>query len=940
MQALSNRSASYIKLEQFNEGLSDCNQLLLMDDSNVKGMFRRATCLIKLLDMNGENGRNMNNIDNAIGDLKKALYIEKNDRSIKELLSLAFELKNKQSDESMISQLPSEMLKAMINLAAELGDGKAQTQQNENDNFSELLRKWSEFYQHLLSNGAHDIVMSKSCCRDLIFILERFCYVPGRDSSNVNRLSMATLSWRILSFVLRENDFILSDLVSEEDGSRLSPTVDGKACTKTGPTLSIDHITFDSSNKDLNQLRALIRNNSAIINYEKIGKILKNNYGTQLSDLESKVLIQSIFDVLISINLKPIDLDHLNLITFVINEITTNENTKTSTKINKTATAEIISFSLRNLSIYFQFRKLNNERTEALEYSKEIKNLIGSLFSLCYFCFQELISDPNPSSDFLSRTIHSCEFILIIIFSLLSDKDRSPSSSVDINSISSDQFITKYLLKTMINCDCDNTSSVVDKSSGSSWIVSDFTNFLNGLVGIKILHFSNREVLKGIVLGYPQIIHCVLLLIITNFNEYNSILNYSVGNYNNTAARNSKVTIGSQLNEESFNSILKPLCVEALSFLMEFKEIRKSLVREDDTIVLLFNICKDIISSNYDQHLKGFSKMETKNKTKTNLTHTSGVPSLKPANSLSSCCKLLNGISKSTVENPDILDLFICQFNIIQLLEKLFLIFFFIFKGNDGYFGSRTDGNYDESDEYWSCIQNSFEIFTIMSMHKSFKLKLLNYKMSLEEIKMKGELLILNILNIPEIFNFHKSFKNVSNSFLYLYVSFIQNLLTSNASDPSSEGSGGEDPESNSSIYFLKRQRYYGQYSSENHVDFDQSQLQQLEMMYKSLPEYTKNERNGHYDRGDESLSESFRKLIIEETSIVNFMYLIMERGFSASSYSSTGSTKKISLSLTVNIANNIVDLVVNKEEVTPQNSKIILSNRGIKRRKGVPSHL
>ncbi|EAK88268.1 Unc45-like TPR repeat containing protein, partial [Cryptosporidium parvum Iowa II] len=94
---------------------------------------------------------------------------------------------------------------------------------------------------------------------------------------------------------------------------------------------------------------------------------------------------------------------------------------------------------------------------------------------------------------------------------------------------------------------------------------------------------------------------------------------------------------------------------------------------------------------------------------------------------------------------------------------------------------------------------------------------------------------------------------------------------------------------------------------------------------------YTRNERNGHYDRGDEILANTYRKLMIEKSNIISFMYIILEKNISNNNINDNNNknTTSSSLPFIFNIANNIVDLIVNTEDLNEKNSKEILSLRG-----------
>ncbi|KAH8583981.1 TPR repeat-containing [Cryptosporidium sp. chipmunk genotype I] len=885
LQTLLNRSASYIKLKEFNNGLLDCNNALDIDNKNIKGLFRKATCLINITTSTSTDS--IKNLNLAIEELKKALYIDNENNPIKELLSKTIILKNELIDQYEINKLPSEMLKYIkCNI----------------NSFKELHDKWLEFYKYILSNGTHDIIINNNCCQDLIYIFERFIYISDdiidsinnrKDSENHKKLYYYIIfnSWNTLSLLVEENDIITGNLEEEINDPNHINNINSSL-------LQLNKIiNFNSNNNNLNKFRSLIRINNNIINFTKIKDFINNiNPLIQENQLKTnlKQLLNSIFNVLIcTFNYNSIDLNdtyvHIKLLTCIIN------NNNQTIKENDSTLYLLV---LRNLSIIFQQIKSKGTKIEALDYNNEVENLINSLFSLSYYSFKSLFEKNYCNNDnYDNKILQSLEFILTIIFSLISEKERSNNQNnmIDIHKISNNHIISKYLLNSIKRSDNimnqdQNQSSL--SSSFSNWIAFDFINFINGLIGLKILHYSNKQVLKGFILNYPQIIHCILLIVLTNYSEYNSILHYSLKNQPNF-----------NINENFFNDMIKPWCIEILSLLMEYREIRSSIVKDDDTIILIYNICKNIIISNNNKNIVNM-------------------------NELDSCCRLLNGISKTTMENNDILDLFINQLDILSLLEHIWIIF-----------------QNNNNKLIWSCIQNSFEIFTILTMHNIFKSKLLNYKMkntsninkndhlikNENSIKLfsstENELFIINLLNLPEIYDFNKNSKYFSNTFLYLYVSFIQNLLTSNYSDPSSESKNNNDYDEFKSVYFLKRQRFYGQYNSENHVDFDQSQMEQLEMMYKQLPEYTRNERNGHYDRGDEILADTFRKLIIEKSNIISFMYIILEKNI----INSNNKNKTISSSLpfVFNIANNIVDLIVNTENLNEKNLKEILSLRG-----------
>ncbi|QOY41462.1 Tetratricopeptide-like helical domain containing protein [Cryptosporidium parvum] len=907
LQTLLNRSASYIKLNDFNNGLLDSNNALNIDNKNIKGLFRKATCLINITTNN--NNDSIKNLDLAIDELKKALYIDNKNKPIKELLSKTIILKNELNDKYETNKLPSEILKYIkCNIIPTIN--------NNINSLKEFHDKWFEFYKYILSNGTHDIIINNSCCQDLIYILERFIYISDNiiniinnnksDSEYNKKLYYYIIfnSWNTLSLLVEEND-IITGIFQEIDKDDINSSL-----------FQLNKIiNFNNNNNNLNKFRSLIRINNDIINFTKIKDFINNiNPLIQENQLKtnSKQLLNSIFNVLLcTFNYNSIDLNdtyqHIKLLTCIINNQLIQE-------INST----LYLLVLRNLSIIFQQIKSKGTKIEALDYNTEIENLINSLFSLSYYYFKSSFNDICGNNDNDNKILQSLEFILTIIFSLISEKERNnhQNNIIDIHKISNNHIISKYVLNSIKKSDniLDNAHNQDDHEQSSNWIAFDFINFINGLMGLKILHYSNREVLKGFILNYPQILHCILLIVLTNYSEYYSILNYSLKNQTNDFI----------ISEKLFNIIIKPWCIEILSLLMEFREIRRSIVKDDDTIILIFNICKNIIISNNNNN--------NNNNDTLNL------------NELDSCCRLLNGISKTTMENNDILDLFINQLDILSLLEHIWIIF-------QNYYINNNINN----KLIWSCIQNSFEIFTILSMHNIFKSKLLIYKMkkNISNVNVnnnqsllknensnksssccsltENELFILNILNLPEIYNYNKNIKYFSNTFLYLYISFIQNLLTSNYSDPYSESNNNNNYDEFKSVYFLKRQRFYGQYNSENHVDFDQSQLEQLETMYKQLPEYTRNERNGHYDRGDEILANTYRKLMIEKSNIISFMYIILEKNISNNNINDNNNknTTSSSLPFIFNIANNIVDLIVNTEDLNEKNSKEILSLRG-----------
>ncbi|KAH7649537.1 hypothetical protein FG379_001163, partial [Cryptosporidium bovis] len=463
--------------------------------------------------------------------------------------------------------------------------------------------------------------------------------------------------------------------------------------------------------------------------------------------------------------------------------------------------------------------------------------------------------------------------------------------TIDVNSISSNHFIQKYILKSITKY-YDNHDNNIDSSDDnnneykhSNWIISDYLSFITGLIGIKVLHFSNRGVLKANIINYPQIVHCILLLIITNSKDYNLLLNYSKNNSSNNSSPY-------PLDNDVYESIIRTNCIEIISLLMEYSEIRGSIAKDEDTVVILYNNCKYIIDEyNINANI----------------------------NKLNSCCRLLNGISKFSVENNNILSLLIDKLNISELLKKLWTSFIETNKSN-------SDNNRNSNNLYigiyWSCIQNYFEILTILSMHKTFKIILLSLKM----IENNG-LFILSVLDISNIIDINNNnIKCTLHSLFYLYLSFIQNLLTCNESDPSTEVQNIND--NNKNIYFLKRQRYYKQLNSQDYFDFDQSQLEELEIMYNKLPKYSKGEKNGLYDRGDESLVNKFRNIIMDNTNLINHLYLILNNINNNSKLLNENNESFIilsSLPIILSISNNICDLIT----VNNNDSKLILLHRG-----------
>ncbi|KAH8739062.1 hypothetical protein FG386_000929 [Cryptosporidium ryanae] len=877
-KVLLNRCASYIKIKDFENGLNDSNKVLEINGNDVKGLFRRANCLSNINNIDDIN--KLNNINKAIDDLKKALIIEKNNKEVKDLLLKLIEEKGKTENNIQINQLPSEIIKNIYNLLVNECDD---TNDVKIDYNKELNSKLNDLYLYINSNGNHDIILNTSSTENIISIFKhksvklgnQLIYVPINNSKDICN-SIVKNSWSILSSLLEDNDCIISSLLDENYNNS------GNFSNISNNDLKFKKYDANSKNKQLINFRNSFKKNN-IINYTEIKNFINNCIIFNVNKENLIIILNNIFNIIFCINDQYIhDIDYINFLISLIDIGTPFINTNDNANV-------LISLILRNLSILFKNRNSITNKLKALEYSSEIENLINSIFKLSYEYYNQLLFN-NPSSNnenIFNNIINNCEFILSIIFSLLSEKERS--DNIDINAISNNHFIQKYIIKSMTKYyDNHNSEFNINNDDNSeykyyNWIISDYLSFVTGLIGIKVLHFSNRGILKSNIINYPHIIHCILLFIVTNNKEYNSLLNHCK-NYNSSPY---------PLSDNVYNSIIKTNCIEVISLLMEYSEIRGSIAKDEDTVVILYNNCKYIVDDEYNN--KSFN-----------------------INKLNSCCRLINGISKFSVENNTILSLIIEQLNISELLKKIWFIFI------------STDNNYIEKNSYfsiyWSCIQNYFEILTILSMHKAFKIILLSSNM----IDNNG-LFILSVLNIFNIFDIHNDSKNNKyppHSFFYLYLSFIQNLLTCNESDPSTEIQNIND-DSNKNNYFLKRQRYYKQLNSQDYFDFDQSQLEELEMMYSKLPKYSKAEKNGIYDRGDESLVNRFRNIIMDNTNVISHLYLILNNYLNNNLKSSNENNKSFiissSLPIILSISNNICDLIT----INNNDSKLILLHRG-----------
>ncbi|OLQ16719.1 hypothetical protein ChTU502y2012_385g0440 [Cryptosporidium hominis] len=320
LQTLLNRSASYIKLNDFNNGLLDSNNALNIDNKNIKGLFRKATCLINITTNNSNDS--IKNLDLAIDELKKALYIDNKNKPIKELLSKTIILKNELNDKYETNKLPSEILKYIkCNIIPTIN--------NNINSLKEFHDKWFEFYKYILSNGTHDIIINNSCCQDLIYILERFIYISDNiiniinnntsDSEYNKKLYYYIIfnSWNTLSLLVEEND-IITGIFQEIDKDDINSSL-----FQLNKIINFNN----NNNNNLNKFRSLIRINNDIINFTKIKDFINNiNPLIQENQLKtnSKQLLNSIFNVLLcTFNYNSIDLNdtyqHIKLLTCIIN---------------------------------------------------------------------------------------------------------------------------------------------------------------------------------------------------------------------------------------------------------------------------------------------------------------------------------------------------------------------------------------------------------------------------------------------------------------------------------------------------------------------------------------------------------------------------------------------------------------------------------------------
>ncbi|PSN37663.1 hypothetical protein C0J52_05626 [Blattella germanica] len=69
---LLNSAAVSLKRKLYRDALDSCDKVLSIDNKNVKAMFRRGQAL-----------RGLNDYEGALKELKRALSVEKNDKTIK-----------------------------------------------------------------------------------------------------------------------------------------------------------------------------------------------------------------------------------------------------------------------------------------------------------------------------------------------------------------------------------------------------------------------------------------------------------------------------------------------------------------------------------------------------------------------------------------------------------------------------------------------------------------------------------------------------------------------------------------------------------------------------------------------------------------------------------------------------------------------------------------
>ncbi|KAH7649069.1 hypothetical protein FG379_001658, partial [Cryptosporidium bovis] len=387
-KVLLNRSASYIKIRDFENGLKDCNVALEINNNDVKGLFRRANCLLNITDKNDAN--KINDLNKAIEDLKRALLIEKNNMEVKDLLLKLIEEKNKIENNIQLNQLPSEIVKGIYNLI--VNENKYDINYNKAYFNNELYNKLNNLYMYIYSNGNSDIILNTSCIENIISIFEhknkelgcQIIYIPINGSKDISN-SIVVNSWNILSILLEDNDYVFNDLLDENRNDN------GYLSNISNNDLKFKKYDSNTKNKQLINFRNSVKR-SDIINYTDIKNFINNCIVSNINNNDFVTILNNIFNILFCINDQYIhSVDYidflLSLIDIGIPFINVNDNVHV-----------LILLILRNLSILFKNRNSISNKLKALEYSREIENLINSLFKLSYRYYNELLFN-NPSSN-------------------------------------------------------------------------------------------------------------------------------------------------------------------------------------------------------------------------------------------------------------------------------------------------------------------------------------------------------------------------------------------------------------------------------------------------------------------------------------------------------------------------------------------------------------
>ncbi|KAL7066453.1 TPR repeat-containing protein [Cryptosporidium serpentis] len=887
LQVLSNRAASFIKLARYEDSIKDCNAVLKWDHSNIKVLYRRATCFKEL-------GKDL---IVAMNDLKKILSIDPKNILAKEMLKDLIENQNKQNEKNIMNESPNIILINLKTLLDNIDLNKdEEILKNKNIIETDIFDMLLKIQMYIINNGA-EIIMNSDNRDYLIFILEKLIYIHNekdflQKGENIDHLSIrenkfnlvkeipkyVILSWNILSLLIQEPIPNLNELCDTNKSN-----------------------TTESYNKlktlDINELREIL-NNKNIINISKLSILM--DYIERVNNIyESQILLlyEHIFNVIRFLG----DLNHDELLHFIL-EIS--KKTKTNFKI--------INLSLNCLTSWFQKRASMGLRIEALELTSDIEYLIKNMMKLIYETYEHSLLVGYFNSEY-EDVILKCGYILSMIIALLSDKNRN--KEIDILKLTRQYIIQDYLLPSIVDPNIlnntNNNQGTEEIVTSSNWLIKNPIGFITGLAGLKVSHNSNRDILQNHILVYPQIMHCLLLITMVNCKEFESMIRRSTLNIKDIYD-----DFPSIFKEDIYKNLLQYNCIEVLSYTMEYKQTRISLTKEDDTIIMLYTICK--------QTLGDFVKSEH----------------LSVLKSLDSTCRLLCGLVKTTMENDKVLNILLNEIFISELIISIWITL----KQEFQKIISKKDQKI-----FFSCLQNLFEALNILAIHKDFKVTLLDIKInesnkseknktfkqnSLEDTKLNKILFICEILNIFQIFEFkqftNKGQSNLPQILIYLYVNFIESILTSNETDPSAnisqntknnKGSELNQEEFfNNRTNFLKRLRFYGQ--QDQNLDFDETQLSQLEFLYRKLPEQMKSDRNGFYDRGDESLVNSFRQLLIFNTSTVSTLFKILKM-----------LSSQTTCTIIMKIGNSICDLISPPESlnknVDSQSSNDYIANRG-----------